>query len=68
MSHYERYKETVLGYFKTEIGRAHMKEAQKRYFHTDVGQQKNRENRMKSYYKAKIYNDEIKRLNAINLY
>ncbi len=68
MSSYEKYKQCVIDYFKTENGRKHMKEAQRRYQLSEGGQKKNRECRMKSYYKNKAFNDEIKRLNAIELF
>jgi hypothetical protein len=68
MNHYQKYKDSVLAYFKTEEGRKHMKEAQRRYQLSDVGQQKNRELRMKSYYKAKSFNDEFKRLTNIEIF
>jgi hypothetical protein len=68
MNHYQKYKDSVLTYFKTEEGRKHMKEAQRRYQLSEGGQKKNREGRMKSYYKTKAFNDEFKRLNAIELF
>ena len=65
MTRYEVCKPSLITYFHTENGRQHLKEAQKRYRETEMGQQKNRELRMKCYYKAKLWKDEIKRLNAI---
>jgi hypothetical protein len=67
MNTYQKYKQNILDYFHTEIGRQAMKEAQKRYRHTEEGRQKNCEIRRKCYYKAKIFTDEFKRLNCIQM-
>ncbi len=68
MNAYEKNKERILNYFHTEEGKQHLKDAQKRYRHTEAGRQKNNEIRVKCYYKAKMFKDEIKRLNAINIF
>jgi hypothetical protein len=68
MSRYEVCKPSLYTYFHTENGRQHLKEAQTKYFKSEKGRTVNNLNRMKSYYKLKAFNDEIKRLNAIEFF
>ena len=69
MNNYEKYqKEYLKKYFHSEEGREHLKTAQKKYRKTEAGIKQNTETWMRWYNKKKEWNNEIKRLSAIDIF
>ena len=61
-------KDSIIRYFSTDNGKKMMKKAQKKYLETDKAKEYNRQKALKYYYKQKEFNEEIKRLNMIEIY